>query len=209
MTHHFGSQLRYLRRDFMRFGSLAATGALSTQLFGCKKSRPELPTLSSVPPFQLTDQEGRPFGAEQLRGKTWAAAFMFTRCPSICPRITKTMAELQRKGNADGVGLHWISFSVDPENDTPAVLKAYAAEHGCDLKSWSFLTGPIEQVRDTAENGFKIAFEGKPTEGADHMGISHGSHLVLVDPRLNIRGYYRTLDGDAQERLLADARGLI
>jgi protein SCO1/2 len=189
-------------------GCLAAPAALPLHLLACESKRPDLPTLTRVPGFQLTDQAGQPFAAEQLRGKTWAAAFMFTRCPSICPRITRTMVELQRRADADGVVMHWVSFSVDPENDNPAVLRAYASEHGCDLKNWSFLTGPVNEIRETAEQGFKIAFEGDPKEGAEHMGISHGSHLVLVDPQLNIRGYYRTLDGDAQGRLLLDAKQL-
>src|SRR5690606_29307028 len=147
-----------------------------------------------------------PFGAGDLRGKVSVAAFMFTRCPTICPRITATMQELQTRAKQSGVPIHWVSFSVDPDNDTPAVLQTYAKERQLDVTSWSFLTGDSTQIRTVAEQGFKIAAEGKAEATSEHYGISHGSHLVLVDKRGRIRGYYRTLDDDAQTRLLDDAK---
>lgn len=187
----------------------SAIVVLGLALFcGCQETKPELPTLGHVPSFELTDQEGHAFTPQQLQGRPWVAAFMFTRCPSVCPRITRVMQGLQTRAKADGTDIHWVSFSVDPGNDTPAVLKSYAEEFHADLNSWSFLTGPLEKIRETSEQGFKVAFEGSPKEGAEHLGITHGSHLILVDRSMNIRGYYRTLDDDAQQRLLADAKAL-
>lgn len=169
------------------------------------KPRRQLDVVGPIPAFTFTDQAGKSFGAADLRGRVSVAAFMFTRCPTICPRITTTMQQLQERAKQTDVPIHWVSFSVDPENDTPAVLDAYAKQYNADLQSWSFLTGDSTQIRAVAEQGFKIAAEGKAEANADHYGISHGSHLVLVDKRGNIRGYYRTLDDDAQTRLLADA----
>lgn len=174
-------------------------------LVACKPQR-QLEVLGEVPPFTFTNQDGKPFGAGELRGRVSVAAFMFTRCPTICPRITATMSDLQQRAQAQALAVHWVSFSVDPENDTPPVLAAYAAARQLDLGSWTFLTGDSTQIRQVAEQGYKIAAEGKAEEGADHYGISHGSHLVLVDKRGRIRGYYRTLDDDAQTRLLEDAK---
>ncbi len=199
------SQPAMKRRQILSAGSLLLSSWLPA---ACKDSKPQLPTLGKVPAFELTDQEGATFGSKQLQGQIWVAAFMFTRCPSICPRITRVMVELQQRAKQRGLEMHWVSFSVDPENDRPPVLKAFAKEHGSDLANWSYLTGPLKAIRDTAEQGFKLALEGKPTEGAEHMGITHGSHLVLVDERLNIRGYYRTLDDHAQKQLLDDVEGL-
>lgn len=178
----------------------AVTGAAA-----CKPRR-ELDVIGQIPPFTFTDQGGKPFGAANMRGGVSVAAFMFTRCPTICPRITATMQELQAKAAREAIPIHWVSFSVDPDNDTPPVLEAYAKARGVDLSSWSFVTGDSTEVRRVAEQGFKIAAEGNANVDADHYGISHGSHLVLVDSRGNIRGYYRTLDDDAQRRLLEDAR---
>jgi protein SCO1 len=172
------------------------------------KSEPPLDVLGQVPTFSYVDQEGRPFGSANMRGKVSVAAFMFTRCPTICPRITTTMKTLQTRAEQDGIDIHWLSFSVDPENDSPSVLKEYAARYGADLDHWTFLTGDVAKIRETAEQGFKIAAEGNAEANSEHYGISHGSHLVLVDAAGQIRGYYRTLDDDAQTRLLRDAKRL-
>ena len=173
-------------------------------LFGaaCRAQPEPPPRLGQVPEFALTDQNGRPFTRQTLAKKTWVAAFMFTRCPTICPRITQKMKQLQRK---HGQKLWLVSFSVDPEHDTPEVLRAYAAKNGANLASWSFLTGDSEVIRKTAEKGFKLAVEGKVDTNAPDLGLLHGSHLVLVDGEGEIRGFYRTDDDTEIERLLADA----
>jgi protein SCO1/2 len=167
-----------------------------------------LPRLGNVGAFQLTDQAGRPVNAGTLRGQVWAAAFFFTRCPTVCPRITRRMLDLQRAAKKDDLKLQLVSFSVDPENDTPEVLTAYAKQYGADLASWRFLTGDLEVVRKTSEQGFKLALDGKPTPGADHLGLFHGSHLVLVDGSGEIRGYYRTSEDEQMQQLLQDAARL-
>jgi protein SCO1/2 len=171
----------------------------------CRKAPP---TLGDVGTFSLTDQAGRTVTAESLRGKVWAAAFMFTRCPTVCPRITRRMRDLQQAAGQKHVALELVSFSVDPEFDTPAVLTEYAKQHGADLASWRFLTGDLEVVRKTSEQGFKLALDGKATPGAEHLGLFHGSHLVLVDAQGQIRGYYRTSEDEQMARLLADAASL-
>jgi protein SCO1/2 len=178
---------------------------MTSALSACKPRR-QLEVIDSIPSFTFSDQEGKPFGAGDMRGKVSVAAFMFTRCPTICPRITATMQVLQSRAQQQQVPIHWVSFSVDPENDTPVVLDAYAREHNVDLRSWTFVTGDSTEIRAVAEQGFKIAAEGKAEANTEHYGISHGSHLVLVDKRGQIRGYYRTLDDDAQTRLLEDAK---
>jgi protein SCO1/2 len=167
-----------------------------------------LPPLGHVGKFSLTDQAGRNVTPETMRGKVWAAAFMFTRCPTVCPRITRRMRELQQAAAKEGVALELVSFSVDPEHDTPAVLADYANRYAADLASWRFLTGDLEVVRKTSEQGFKLAFEGKPTPGAEHFGLMHGSHLVLVDASGQIRGYYRTSEDERMKQLLLDADAL-
>jgi protein SCO1 len=171
----------------------------------CRKPPPEL---GSVGAFALTDQRGQAVTAATMRGKVWAAAFMFTRCPTVCPRITRRMRDLQQAAAKDDVKLELVSFSVDPEHDTPAVLRAYAEKNGVDQKTWRFLTGDLEVVRKTSEQGFKLALDGKATQGAEHFGLFHGSHLVLVDGAGNIRGYYRTSEDEQMQQLLADAKSL-
>jgi protein SCO1/2 len=154
------------------------------------------------------NQEGTAVTAESLRGKVWVAAFFFTRCPTICPRITRRMRALQLAAKSAAQPPTLISFSVDPDNDTPPVLLAYAKRYQADLRSWSFLTGDLDVVKRTVVDGFKLALDGKAEPGAENGGIIHGSHLVLVDQKLGIRGYYRTDDEDDMQRLLADAERL-
>jgi protein SCO1/2 len=192
------------RRRCLLACGLAVSGFASG---GCKRSA-ELPPLGHVGGFSLTDQAGRKVTPETMRGKVWAAAFMFTRCPTVCPRITRRMRELQQAAAKEGVALQLVSFSVDPEHDTPAVLSDYAKKYDADLATWRFLTGDLEVVRKTSEQGFKLAFEGKPTPGAEHFGLMHGSHLVLVDVSGQIRGYYRTSEDERMKQLLVDADAL-
>jgi protein SCO1 len=191
------SPLSFSRRRLLALAAGAAA-------LGCRRGA-ELPTLGGVGSFSLIDQAGRKVSEATLRGQVWAAAFFFTRCPTVCPRITRRMRDLQQAAAKDGVKLGLVSFSVDPENDTPAVLTAYAKQYGADLSSWRFLTGDLEVVRKTSEQGFKLALDGKPTPGAADFGLFHGSHLVLVDGVGQIRGYYRTSEDAQMVQLLKDA----
>jgi len=175
---------------------------------GCR-GRPEpLPNLGQIGAFSLVDQNARAVSAETLRGRVWVAAFFFTHCPTICPRITQKMRSLQLAAAQKGQALQLVSFSVDPENDTPPALLAYAKRFDADLKTWSFLTGELAVVKHTVVDGFKLALDGKADPTAENGGIIHGSHLVLVDRTLAIRGYYRTDDDDELRRILDDAARL-
>jgi protein SCO1/2 len=183
-------------------------GGLSLAAAAACRREPELPKLGTIEQFALSDQDGRPFGTSELRGKVWVASFFFTRCPTICPRLIAAMRELQKRALAEKVELELVSFSVDPDNDTPPVLKAYARKQDADLASWSFLTGDSKVIETTAVRGFKLALESHPDAGAEHFGILHGSHLALVDRALTIRGYYRSTEPDERSHLLDDARRL-
>lgn len=177
-------------------------------LAGCRGPKEELPVLGRIGLFRLTDQSGKVVSSPALRGKVWVAAFMFTRCPTICPRITRRMQELQSAAKQASANVELVSISVDPEYDTPHVLQSYAREFDLDTQNWRFLTGDSQLIKKTALDSFKIAVEGKAESGAEHFGIVHGSHLVLVDSQLQIRGFYRSSDADVVSRLLRDIQGL-
>jgi protein SCO1 len=191
----------------LRRRSLLAAAVGLAAATACRRE-PELERLGTLSSFALSDQEGKPFGTAELRGQVWVAAFFFTRCPTICPRLIAALRELQSAAKRAATGLRIVSFSVDPEHDTPAVLKRYAAEQKADLASWSFVTGDAKLIEQTAVSGFKLATEGKADAGADHFGILHGSHLMLVDRELTLRGYYRSEEPEARAKLLADASAL-
>jgi protein SCO1/2 len=175
---------------------------------GCREQVAPLPVLGQVEQFALTDQDGKATSLGSFAGKPWVAAFMFTRCPSICPRITQAMKGLQAQANEKKLQVHWVSFSVDPSNDTPTVLREYMQKQGVTGSNWSFLTGDIEVIKRTAEDSFKQALEGQADPQKPDFGITHGSHLVLVDPKGAIRGFYRSSDDAELNRLLGDLRQL-
>jgi protein SCO1/2 len=174
---------------------------------GCGKA--DLPEYGDVPRFAMTDQAGSPFTSESLKGRVWAAAFVFTRCPTMCPRVTRAMRNVQVDAAQKGVPLHLVSFSVDPDNDTPEVLRQYAKAYQANLASWSFATGDAAKVRETAERGFKIAVEGSADPAKADFGITHGTQLVLVDTTGKIRGYYATNEPQALADLVSAAARLV
>jgi protein SCO1/2 len=175
---------------------------------GCKNAAADIPQYGSTGIFALRDQTGASFGSAELRGQVWIAAFMFTRCPTICPVITARMKTLQDRAQAEKLDVRLVSISVDPENDTPEVLSAYAKKHGAEPARWSFLTGDAATIKQTSEQGFKSALEGKADANVADFGITHGSHLILVDRELRIRGFYRSSDDAEMARLIVDAARL-
>jgi protein SCO1 len=174
---------------------------------------PPLPVLSTLPAFTLTDQQGKPFGSADLAGQVWVAGFIFTRCPTICPAITATMARIQHRARGIAQGFRLVSFSVDPQYDTPPRLAAFAAQYRASPRLWHFVTGTSEAVKQTVVDGLKIAMgdaETRATAGEqDFASIMHGTHFVLVDQRGRIRGYYDSSSPDVVDRVLGDAAMLI
>jgi protein SCO1/2 len=153
-----------------------------------------------VPNFHLVDQNGAPFGPERLAGRVWIADFVFTRCPDVCPRMTERLVGIHR---VLGDRAEVVSVSVDPAYDTPERLAEFARAHGASSPGWHFLTGDSRHVQDAVLRGFRIAFS---RDSDDIASITHGVHVVLVDGRGRIRGYYDSNDPDALERLVTDAR---
>ncbi len=166
-------------------------------LFG--PSQP-LPILAQLPGFQLTDQTGSPFGLDDLRGRVWIADFIFTRCPGPCPRMTSRMADLQKQlsGQSD---LALVSFSVDPEFDTPEVLARYAEQFHAQQSRWSFLTGSKQTIHSLAKSGFLVG-------GVDDVTL-HTTRFVLVDRQGRVRGYYSSSDEQSLQTLVTDAKRLL
>jgi protein SCO1/2 len=163
--------------------------------------------LGSVPAFRLTDQRGQAFGSAELARKPWIANFVFTRCPSVCPLLTAKFKALQGQ-LADVPNAEFVSFSVDPEHDTPAALAEYAAKYQADAR-WHFLTGTLDAIEKTVVAGFKIHMgEPKPSESDPSLiEIMHGEHFVLVDAKGTIRGYYRAETAELTQ-LAEDLRAL-
>jgi protein SCO1/2 len=167
-----------------------------------------LPHIAKVPQFALTDQDGRAVHRDAFRGSVWIANFMFTSCPDVCPILTGKMSGVRTLLAPERPGLRIASFSVDPEHDTPATLKKYALEHNADQPDWRFLTGPVDLIKQVVVKGFKQALDPQAAEPGKAYTILHGSHFVLIDRELTIRGYYRS-DQEGLLTLERDARLLV
>ena len=154
-----------------------------------------------VPDFKLVDQNGKIFTKKDVSGKVWIADFVFTQCAGPCPLMTMSMVDLQK--DLAGSPIQFVSISVDPTHDTPAVLKKYAQTMKADEKNWTFATGEPEQVFGLAA-GMKIA--ASPAEAQN--SIIHSEKLVLVDEKGWIRGYYFFKDPEKRKELIEEARRL-
>ncbi len=169
--------------------------AAAVLLTACSHNAP-LTSYGSVPEFVLTDQTGQPFhSAQTLNGHVWLANFIFTNCLGPCPRMTSQMKQVmaQAKGGAD---LQVVTFTIDPDRDTPAVMAAYAKRFQADPNNWHFLTGSRADLRKLSWDTFHLSEVG----GA----LEHSTRFVLIDRKGRIRGYYETSDAESIATLLDD-----
>ncbi len=181
----------------MKFAVLA--GFLSLSLSSCHKPASSLEVFYDVPEFQLVAQDGRAFDSKVLSGKIWVADFIYTTCPGPCPRMTSQMKEVQNAMvNMPDVKL--VSFTVDPDRDTPEVLAAYAKLHRASSEHWYFLTGPVETLQKLDWDVFKL--------GKLDKSLQHSTRFVLVDRQSRIRAYYDTSDAANIAKLIDDIHAL-
>jgi len=161
------------------------------------------PDAPRVPEFSLTERSGRTVTRADLEGSWWVADFIFTRCTGICPLLTARMAQLQQSLP----GLRLVSFSVDPDYDTPDVLARYAegAVPAGGEQQWLFLTGPRATLHALIGDGFHLSVSDAAPAGASPGElVTHSDRLVLVDPDGYIRGYYHGTEEDAAARVAQD-----
>lgn len=160
------------------------------------------PVFFPAPQFNLIDENGAAYGPEQLKGKLYVASFFFTSCQSVCPRINQKLKVVQKRLRGLGTHVQILSFSVDPETDTPPVLFAKARELEANPYVWKFLTGPTEEMKKTVVDGFKVVMGKKEGEGS-LIDVAHSEKLVLVDLQGQIRGYY-SIDDKSLNQLVVD-----
>jgi protein SCO1/2 len=161
-----------------------------------------------VSDIRLVNQLGDSVSLEEVRGKIIIADFFFTRCPSICPYLTKNMKGLQDAMRMKDYGkrfdssfVQFVSFSVDPERDSAEALKKYADKYGVNHDTWWFLTGPKKTIYDFALNELKLGLQDGA--GVDSNFI-HTSKFVLMDRERVVRGYYNGLDTADLSKLAED-----
>ncbi len=195
-----------MSRTVVTVGGLAMAIALAL-LARSMRPKHSLATYGQVPSFKLVDQRGAPYTTTSMLGHATVVDFVFTHCTSSCPRLTAQMGELQKRFAKDDSDARLVSFSVDPDNDTPPVLSDYAARAGADPARWTFVTGPADDVIRAVVQGFKIS-AAKIARGAGDSEVTHGDWFVLVDAAGRIRGYYPTDDDRDIDHVIDDAERL-
>lgn len=162
----------------------------------------------SLANISLVNQLGDSVSLDDIKGSIIIANFFFTRCPSICPTLTRNMKELQDamkmkdfRKKIDSSYVRFISFSVDPERDSAEVLKRYADRYGVNHDTWWMLTGPKKTIYDYAFNELKLGLQDG--SGIDSNFI-HSEKFVLIDRARVVRGYYNGLDSASMSKLAED-----
>ncbi len=177
--------------------------------------KPQLATIGKVPQFSFVNQNGKTITNHDYKGKVYVVEFFFTTCPDICIVMTENMTKIQNEffGNPN-VGI--ASFTIDPNHDTPEVLKKYAQDKGITKPQWHLLTGPKEEIFKLSNEGFKLYVgENLNTEG----GFEHSGLFALIDQEGHIRSrvdedenpliYYNGLDLKEIQMLKEDIKKLL
>lgn len=162
-----------------------------------------------IPPFSLIDQDGKTVDQSIVKGKIYVASFFFTRCGTVCPRISSQLTRVQDifRKNPD---LVFLSHSVDPEHDRPAQLKAYATKYEAIPGKWYFLTGDKAAIYKLAMRGYYLpAVDAGVKDGTPDETFIHSEKLVLVDKQGIVRGFYDGTDKEDVDRLVLEIRVLL
>ena len=178
-------------------------------------SEAKMATIGEVPSFNFTNQDGKTISNKDYEGKVYVAEFFFTTCPSICPIMNRNMVRIQNEfyGNPN-VGI--ASFSIDPDYDTPKILKEYAEAYKITNPNWHLMTGDKAEIYQLANEGFNLYVgEAPEVEG----GFEHSGFFALIDQEGNIRSrydenenpviYYDGLEEEGIQMLIEDIKKLL
>lgn len=159
---------------------------------------------NEVKDFSFTTQDEETLSLKELEGNWWIADFIFTNCTTVCLPMTSNMSKLQDKLKEEDLDAQLISFSVDPDYDTPEILKAYAESYQADLSNWAFLTGyDFQTIKELSVESFQSALE-KPPEGSDQ--VMHGTSFFLVNPEGKVIKRYSGVDSKAIDDIINDLK---
>ncbi len=159
-----------------------------------------------VPEFQYLNQDSVMISSKSMKGKIWIADFFFTSCPTICPPMTSQMKRLNIMTKDLEKYLQFMSFTIDPETDSPSQFRTYIKEHGIMASNWQFFTGDEIATYELAHDFFHVGAErNEDAEG----GFEHNDTFVLIDQEGYVRGLYRGSETKEVDRLEKDIRKLL
>ena len=193
---------RSARRLFMT-SNVYLLIAMALLIAGCSHQS-KLPKLFEVPNATLVADSGKPVQLDAMKGKVTVYDFIFTNCAGTCPMMTATLRRVTGKIDKDAP-VQFVSISVDPRRDTPAVLRNYASKVRNDSR-WLFLTGDEKTIVDLSINGFKLA---AANDGSTNEAVLHSSKFAIADKHGVIRDYYGASSDDAVDHVAATVHDLI
>lgn len=155
--------------------------------------------------FTYINQDEESFGLSDLKDEVWLADFIFTHCTTVCIPMSANMVKIQGMLAEEGLDVPIVSFTVDPERDTPEVLQDYAEEYGADTASWHFLTGySFDEIKSLSETSFKSPVE-EPVEGDDQFMHAVWFYLMQGDKIIKMYNGFSETPFDA---IVQDAKVL-
>ena len=153
-----------------------------------------------IAPFNLTNQNGETITEQDYQDKIYVADFFFTTCPTICPKMTANMGQLQNEFLEDSQ-VKFLSYSVTPQIDSVQQLKKYAVEKGVNDSKWNLVTGDKKIIYSLARKSYLAV---KEDGDGGPFDMIHTENFILVDPEKRIRGFYDGTDLESMQTLITD-----
>ena len=149
--------------------------------------------------WNFTNQDGELISKSDYEGQVYVANFFFTRCPGICPILTKNIKQVQAE--TKGINVSFLSHTVDPKNDTVGRLKRYCDNKKIDNSNWNFVTGDQNSIYEMGVLSYLVP---NSEDALAPGGFLHSDKFILIDTKSRIRGMYSGTDSTEVERLILD-----
>lgn len=182
-------------------------------LASCEENKPKLPYIGNydlvykkvdgntiadtiyptIPTFTYLNEDSVTVTNKTFKNKVWIAEFFFATCPTICPIMNSQLKNLNEETKKYAEHIQFLSFTINPSNDKPSVLKAYRKKNGINAKNWAFLTGDEAATHRLGIENFQI-FAGRDAEAEG--GYAHSGAFTLVDKKGYVRGVYAVTNFD-------------
>lgn len=160
-----------------------------------------------VSDFEFTTQDKEKMSLDDLKGDWWIANFIFTNCTTVCPPMTANMANLQQNMKEENLDAQLVSFSVDPDRDTPETLEKFAQQFQADFSNWTFLTGyEFQTIKEFSIKSFKSLVD-EPPEGSDQ--VTHGINFFLVNPEGKVIKNYNGTQSEEMQNIVDDLKEVL
>lgn len=171
-------------------------------LNACNKLPIDTNMSEDVAEFSFTTQDNETLSLDDLHGEWWIADFIFTNCETVCLPMTSNLSKLQKELEARNLSVQFVSFSVDPDYDTPEVLREYGQQYEANFDTWSFLTGyDFQTIKELSIKSFRALLK-EPEYGDDQ--VMHDTRFFLVNPEGKVIKGYDGVKSDSIDEILND-----